>query len=162
MSNAQIQKLDVLLCEPSPHMQTLIVQMLRHLSIRKIHVCATSVEALTELGRSEYGVIMVDDTLAPLNGIALTRKLRTNENAQNRDTPVIMMSSVPNANQIALARDAGITEFLRKPFSARHIESRLLSILKAPRSFIDDGGYSGPDRRRHRDGFSGTDRRSVN
>lgn len=162
MSNTQISKLDVLLCEPSPHMQTLIVQMLRHLSIRKIHMCASSAEALNELAKTQYGVIMVDDALAPLNGIALTRALRTNESAPNRDTPVIMMSSVPNATQIALARDAGITEFLRKPFSARHIESRLLSILKAPRSFIDEGGYSGPDRRRHRDGFSGNERRSIN
>lgn len=71
-----------------------------------------------------------------------------------------MMSSAPDATRILAARDAGVTEFLRKPFAAVHIESRLTSIFGAPREFVEGGGYKGPDRRRKRAEFKGSERRS--
>jgi hypothetical protein len=49
---------------------------------------------------------------------------------------------------IAAARDAGVTEFLRKPFSAEHIGLRLDAIRKAPRAFVEATDYAGPPRRR--------------
>jgi hypothetical protein len=70
-----------------------------------------------------------------------------------------MMSSAPDARRILAARDAGVTEFLRKPFAAVHVESRLTSIFGAPREFVEGGGYQGPDRRRRRAEFKGDDRR---
>ncbi|MCY1556951.1 hypothetical protein D9M68_937530 [compost metagenome] len=62
--------------------------------------------------------------------------------------PVIMMSAAPDAKRIAEARDAGVTEFLRKPFAASHLQTRLTSIEANPRGFIEAEQYKGPDRRR--------------
>lgn len=160
MQKPGFSKLDVLVVDPSTHMAALIGQMLRHLKVRRIDEVQDSDRATAMLQSHRYGAIMLNDQLLPLNGIALVRSLRQASAGLNRDTPVIMMSSEPDAAEIAEARDAGITEFLRKPFAAQHIETRLSSILQAPRAFIEAKAYAGPDRRRRRAPRDGTERRN--
>ena len=93
-----------------------------------------------------------------MDGVAFTRKLRANTDCPNRLVPIIMISAAPDAERIAAARDAGVTEFLRKPFAANHLQARLTSIEVNPRSFIEAPQFKGPDRRR-RTVDVGTDRR---
>jgi hypothetical protein len=46
------------------------------------------------------------------------------------------------------ARDAGVTEFLCKPISAKALYERILNVVANPRPFIKSKTYFGPDRRR--------------
>ena len=50
--------------------------------------------------------------------------------------------------RIVAARDAGVTEFLKKPLSANVIGLRLMQTLENPRPFVEAPTYAGPDRRR--------------
>jgi CheY-like chemotaxis protein len=160
MSRAAITKLDVLIVDPSPHMASLVGQMLRHLRLRNITEVTDSQAALQALAAQAFHVVIVNDELGPHDGVALTRSLRRMNDNPNRDAAVVMMSAAPDAETIAAARDAGITEFLRKPFAASDVESRLISILTTPRDFVEGGAYAGPDRRRKRTGRSGPERRN--
>ena len=94
------------------------------------------------------------------DAVALVRRLRADSDCINRLTPIIMMSAAPDAARIAAARDAGVTEFLRKPFAANHLKTRLDSIAANPRPFVEAGGYAGPDRRRQDKDVGAADRRS--
>ena len=160
MHKPSLAKLDILVVDSSPHMGALIGQMLRHLKVRRVDEALDSDGAAARLQSHRYSAIMLNDELLPINGIALVRALRQATDGLNRDTPVIMMSSRPDAAEIAAARDAGITEFLRKPFATRHVEARLHAILLAPRPFVEAKAYAGPDRRRRRTQHQGSDRRS--
>ena len=159
MQKQRFAKLDVLVCDPNQHMGSLIGQMLRHLKVHAVEEVQSSTAALSSLTHRKFGVILLDDELGPSDSVELIRALRTNESSVNRETPVVMMSSAPDATRILSARDAGVTEFLRKPFAAVHVESRLNSIFGAPREFVEGGGYQGPDRRRRKAEFTGGDRR---
>lgn len=134
--------------DPSPYMANLVTQMLRHLGRKDISETSTAQQALLLLQRQPFALVIVDDALEDMDGIELTRQLRADPESPNRLVPVIMMSSAPDAKRIAAARDAGITEFLRKPFAANHLQSRLDSIASRPRGFVDAATYHGPDRRR--------------
>jgi len=160
MQKPSFSKLDVLVVDPSPHMGALIGQMLRHLKVRRIDEVQSSDAAAALLQSHRFGAIMLNDVLAPMSGVAVAKALRAASEGLNRDTPVIMMSAAPDAAEIAAARDAGVTEFLRKPFATQHIESRLVSILTAPRPFIEAGAFAGPDRRRKRADYKGGERRA--
>lgn len=159
MQKLSFAKLDVLVCDPNQHMASLIGQMLRHLKVHAVEEVQSSTAALGSLTNRKFGVILLDDELGPADSVEMIRALRANESNVNRTTPVVMMSSSPEASRILAARDAGVTEFLRKPFAAIHVESRLNSIFGAPREFVEGGGYQGPDRRRRRAEFKGSDRR---
>lgn len=161
MQKPSLSKLDVLVADPSPHMASLVGQMLRHLKVRRVDEATDADRAAALLQSHRYGAIMMNDVLMPSDGISVVRSLRQASAGLNRDTPVIMMASSPDASRIEEARDAGITEFLRKPFAAKDIEERLIAIMTMPRPFIEADEYAGPDRRRRRGGFKGTNRRHT-
>ena len=148
MPTEAITKSGVLIADSSPHMAGLITQMLRSLGRKDMREAYDAIKTMQELNRRAYEVLVIDTDLQGLDGVAFTRKLRAATECQNRYIPIIMMSSAPDAKRIADARDAGITEFLRKPFAANHLQSRLTNIAAHPRGFIEAPAYIGPDRRR--------------
>ena len=161
MQKPGFSRLDVLVVDPSPHMASLVGQMLRHVKVRRVDEASDADRAAALLQSHRYGAIIMNDVLMPSDGISVVRALRQAAEGLNRDTPVIMMASSPDTNRIEAARDAGITEFLRKPFATKDIEARLMAMLAMPRPFIDADEYAGPDRRRKRGGFRGANRRRT-
>ncbi len=131
-------------------MTALVGQMLRHLRVRRVDEAQDADRATALLQSHRYGAIVLSDRLLPIDGLELVRALRRATAGLNRDTPVIMMSVEPMGREIAAARDAGVTEFLGKPFAARDLGARLRAIRTAPRTFVETGAYTGPDRRRRR------------
>jgi two-component system, chemotaxis family, chemotaxis protein CheY len=65
--------------------------------------------------------------------------------------------------RVISARDAGVTEFLAKPISAKSLYHRILNIVINPRPFIKSKNYFGPDRRRNAAAnYTGPERRKGN
>ncbi len=59
------------------------------------------------------------------------------------------------------ARDAGVTEFVVKPVTARAVLDRINAVILRPRHFVRTSEYFGPDRRRRQDpAYQGPWRRS--
>jgi len=148
MAIEEITKRGVLVADSSAHMASLIAAMLRSQGRRDIREAYDASKAMTELRRRPFDVVIIDDALDGMDGVAFTRKLRAATDCQNRLVPIIMMSAAPDARRIADARDAGVTDVLRKPFAANHLQTRLASIETNPRGFIEAAEYAGPDRRR--------------
>ncbi len=58
------------------------------------------------------------------------------------------------------AHDAGITEFIAKPLSAKTLMARVTAVIEHPRPFIRSTQYFGPNRRRRRTSdYDGPERR---
>ena len=73
---------------------------------------------------------------------------------------VIMLTGHSEKNRVTAARDAGITEFLAKPISAKGLYERIVNVVANPRPFIKTKTYFGPDRRRNvNPTYSGQERR---
>ncbi len=161
MAIEQITAHGVLIVTSVTNMATLVGSMLRSLGRRDIREATSATEAMTELRRRIFEVIIIDEGLETADAVEFVRKLRACVDCQNRYTPVIMMSAAPDAARIAAARDAGVTEFLRKPFAASHLQARLDSIEKNPRPFIESPTFVGPDRRRRRAELDKPERRKA-
>jgi two-component system, chemotaxis family, chemotaxis protein CheY len=153
-------RLPALVADPSSNMAALAAVMLRSLETRSVDATVDVSHTAAELARRPYCLVLIDEHLAGSGGFDMIRAVRRSADNPNRQTPIFMMASAPDAKMIAAARDAGITEFLRKPFSAEHIKLRLDGLTKAPRPFVEGAAYTGPDRRR-RTVASGAARRAA-
>jgi DNA-binding response OmpR family regulator len=96
--------------------------------------------------------------MAPMDGLELTRLIRTSEDSPDPFVPIIMLSG--HVDRMRAARDAGVSEFMMKPVSVRTFLACLGAVVERPRPFVRANGYFGPDRRRMLTPFSGPDRRT--
>ena len=142
------KEIRALVADPSSHMAGLVTLMLHSLKVRAVDEASDLQHLTAILARRPYDLMLIDDHLGGENDFQVIRTLRQSVDHPNRLIPIIMMAAGPDARLIAMARDAGVTEFLRKPFSAQHIGLRLDSIRNAPREFVEAETFAGPDRRR--------------
>jgi response regulator RpfG family c-di-GMP phosphodiesterase len=71
-----------------------------------------------------------------------------------------MITAEATASSIKGARDAGVHEFLRKPFTSADLMKRVENVALKPRNWVEGVMYVGPDRRRFNSGeYSGPSKR---
>ena len=86
--------------------------------------------------------------MEPMDGIAFTRRLRTNRVSPSPHIPVILLAAHTDHTTVIEARDAGVNAFAVKPVSAEHMRRKITLVMNDPRQFIQSEDYVGPDRRR--------------
>lgn len=93
-------------------------------------------------------IVIADWMMKPVDGISLARRIRNDPASPNHFVPIILMTGFSEMRRVIQARDAGVTEFLVKPFTARDLFKRLTQIIERPRQFVRSEDFFGPDRRR--------------
>ena len=106
-----------------------------------------ALRAIRILANEDIHMVLVSDDLINMNGIKLTNHIRRGDGISNPEIPIIMISSNTDHGAVIEARNAGIHEFLAKPFSPESLYLRIHTTIFQPRPFIREEGYVGPDRR---------------
>ena len=143
-----LDKFPVLLAEDDPDLCSLVRQVLQSLGFRNVTTAHNGRVALEKVLEKNYKIIITDWEMKPMSGIEFVKYLRTLVPAPNRYAPVMMFTGRTSLEDVKFARDAGVNEFLAKPFTAGELSKRLLSSIQHPRQFITAEEYVGPDRRR--------------
>ena len=157
----KVVKHGVVVADPVDNMASLIAAMVRGLGHRMVVEVTAARELQAVLASRSYSLVIMDDAMGPPDAVSMVRQMRTDFDNPNRTTAVIMMSSAPDIARIAEARDAGVSEFLKKPFSAADLQKRIAGLDLNPRDFIEAPAYSGPDRRRRKLTAGITDQRGI-
>lgn len=151
-------QLGVLIVEDTLYMANMLRGILNGLGVRNIVSARTGEDALGALLRGRVDLAIMDDLEPPLDGLSVVRAIRTAEESNLNDIPVIFLTTRRERSSIIEARDAGVTEILSKPFSAQQLIDRIETVLTRPRQIVRAAGFVGPDRRR-RDGKAPVKRR---
>jgi DNA-binding response OmpR family regulator len=151
----------VLVVESSPAMYELIKGVLSLFSIPEINVHSsyTVEEGFSKFCKHDPDLVIVDWLENPDRGILLTKEIRTNQKTPNAFVPIIMTAGSGHINRVIRARDAGISEYLVKPFSAKALADRMTRVIEHPRLFVKCETYVGPNRRWKKDEYNGDERR---
>ena len=130
-SGAGFDNFRALIVEDNGNMRLLLRELLNSVGIREISEAANGQAALAVLRDHNCDLILSDMAMAPMDGIAFTRHVRTNESSPNHFVPIIMVTGHTEKARVEAARDARIAE-----------------IVERPRAFVRTETYFGPDRRR--------------
>lgn len=157
-----LSEMCVLVVDDNSYMISIVKTLLRAFGILKIREATDAAVALEELKTAQVDVIILDCAMPTFDGIEFTRMVRTAQDSANPYVPIIMLTAYTERFRIEEARDAGVTEILRKPISAFDLYLRLIEIIERPRSFVKTNAFFGPDRRRRpSDTYSGAKRRAL-
>ena len=141
---AKVQR--ILVIDPNPATARLLADQMRPLGAQ-IFAAPSSEKGYAMARATDPQLIFVEHTTAGVDGLAFCRKLRRSD-LICREAPVIMCTAEATAEAIYGARDAGVHEFMRKPFNIKDLERRLEAVTLKPRDWIEAVAYVGPDRRR--------------
>ena len=90
----------------------------------KVHLCRNGQQARTYIeGNASTAVVVLDIALPYLNGFALLRIMR--DRVAQESTPVIMLTSRSQPQEVAQAFRAGANDYLLKPFHPADLLARI-------------------------------------
>lgn len=149
----------VLVVDDNAHMRSIVSTMLHSFGIRMIREAKDGAEAVEVLRRWPADLAICDFLMEPTDGVAFTREVRMAPDSPNPYLPVVMLTGHSELTRVTDARDAGVTEFVVKPLTAKALVDRINAVIFRPRPFIRTATYFGPDRRRRDDPFYSGPRR---
>jgi len=118
----------ILIVEDSPTMRALLVSALEDLEgPLKITEVESGFEALRQLPRESYDLILTDINMPDINGLELVSFVKTN--AAYRSIPLIIVSTEGSERDRDKGMSLGADAYLVKPFDAEDLRRIALELL---------------------------------
>jgi two-component system chemotaxis response regulator CheY len=83
--------------------------------------------ALQKLRQQDYGFVISDWNMEPMTGIQLLREVRADDKLKH--LPFIMITAESKSENVIAAKQAGVSNYIVKPFSAETLKSKMTSVL---------------------------------
>jgi two-component system, chemotaxis family, chemotaxis protein CheY len=135
--SAQLQKdrymaldknMSILVVDDQQSMRRIIINLLRQIGFTNFEEAADGENALTQLKSKKFQLILSDWHMEPMTGIDLLRSIRaSNENYKN--VPVILITAEEKVENILAAKQAGVNNYIKKPFSAEILKNKISVVM---------------------------------
>lgn len=129
----------LLVIEDEPAIQALLAVNLRHHGF-EVQCVATAGEGTASIRNALPDLLILDWMLPDQSGIALARKLRTEE--RTRDLPIIMLTARVEEENRVEGLDAGADDYVTKPFSPKELVARVRALLRRRAPHLDSANVS--------------------
>jgi CheY-like chemotaxis protein len=160
MVRIDFNRLRFLVIDDNAHMRRILRTLLHGFGTREVYEAEDGAGGLEAFTHYSPDIVVTDWAMPIFDGLELTQMIRQPGANNNPYVPIIMLTGHSEKKRVIAARDAGVTEFLAKPISAKALYQRVLNVVANPRPFIRTRSYFGPDRRRNTNpNYAGTERR---
>lgn len=120
--------LNVLIVDDAATMRRIVRSLLRELGIKNVREAEDGEVALEDLKRQRADLVVSDWAMPRMTGIELLRAIRQDEAL--KDTPVLMVTAESKKENIMEAVQAGVNNYIVKPFNSKTLEEKLHKIFK--------------------------------
>lgn len=141
-------KIHLVVADADQQMGRVTADMLDAIGFGKVTHVAHGKRALDVIRHDGADIVVTDWHMPVMDGIALMRYLRRSEDSPGRTLPIIMLTARAERPDVEAARDAGVTEFVVKPYTTRTLFTRIGQLIEHPRPLVFSANYAGPERRR--------------
>jgi two-component system, chemotaxis family, chemotaxis protein CheY len=149
MIRLDLNRLRVLVIDDNQHMRRILRTLLHSFGTREVYEAEDGASGLEAFTHQLPDIVITDWVMPIFDGLEVTQMIRKPGANANPYVPIIMLTGHSEKKRVLMARDAGVTEFLAKPISAKALYQRILTIVVNPRPFVRTRSYFGPDRRRN-------------
>ena len=117
----------ILVADDDPGIRSLLRLVLSKRGFTVVDV-ANGAEALEQIRRSRPDLVLIDWVMPVLDGPETVRQLKADP--ATHDIPVVMLSSQSHVDEKVEALEAGVQDFVLKPFESRELVARLEQQLR--------------------------------
>ena len=119
----------VLIVDDYKTMLRIMRNLLKQLNFNNVEEAIDGSEALGKLreGDGDYGLIISDWNMEPMTGIQLLREVRGDDGL--KAIPFIMVTAESKSENVIAAKEAGVSNYIVKPYNAETLKSKMVSVL---------------------------------
>ena len=122
----------ILLAEDNQVNQLITVAILNEWDI-KVDVAVNGIEAFEKLKIKDYDLVLMDTHMPVMNGHETTKKIRRELTGVKRNIPIISFSASVIEREKTEAKDAGVDDFIDKPFKREILYQKIAALLNKVR-----------------------------
>ena len=125
---APAEEQTILIADDDPTVVRLLIRTLQPEGFRL--VTASDGETALRMARAERpALILLDWQMPGADGMEVTRALRADTDPSLREVPVVLITGKTGSENIAVGFEAGVTDYLAKPFKPTHVRTRVRAWL---------------------------------
>ena len=119
----------ILVVDDYATMRRIVRNLLTQIGFSDIEEAGDGVTALAKLRESKFGLVISDWNMEPMTGLQLLNEIRA-DNKLNA-TPFIMVTAESKTENVVAAKEAGVNNYIVKPFNADTLKQKITSVIGA-------------------------------
>jgi len=119
--------MSILIVDDYKTMLRIIRNLLKQLGFNNVDEATDGSSALHKLREKGYGLVISDWNMEPMTGIQLLREVRAD--TRLKEMPFIMITAESKSENVVAAKEAGVSNYIVKPFNAATLKQKLTSII---------------------------------
>ncbi len=123
------KNMPILIVDDYKTMLRIIRNLLKQLGFNNVEEASDGSAALRKLRDKKFGLIISDWNMEPMTGLQLLKEVRAD--SQLKDLPFIMVTAESKTENVIVAKQAGVNNYIVKPFNAATLKTKLTSVLGA-------------------------------
>lgn len=123
------KNMQILIVDDYNTMRRIVRNLLKQLGFNNCDEAADGTEAFTKMQEKKYDLVVSDWNMQPMTGLELLKKVRADEKL--RATPFIMVTAESKPENVIIAKQAGVSNYIVKPFNADTLKQKMSTVFGA-------------------------------
>ncbi len=121
------KNMPILIVDDYKTMLRIIRNLLKQLGFNNVDEAIDGSSALQKLREKECSLIISDWNMEPMSGLQLLKEVRAD--VKLKELPFIMITAESKSENVIAAKEAGVSNYIVKPFNAATLKGKLTTVL---------------------------------
>lgn len=122
------KNIKIMIVDDYSTMLRILRNLLRQLEFNNVDEANNGGDALQKLREGgQYNLIISDWNMQPMTGLELLKEVRAD--AKLKHIPFIMVTAESKTDNVIAAKQAGVSNYIVKPFNAETLKTKMSSVL---------------------------------
>ena len=121
------KSMQVLIVDDYKTMLRIVGNLLKQIGFNNVEEATDGSAALQKLRTKKFGLVISDWNMEPMTGLQLLKEVRAD--TKLKETPFIMVTAESKTENVVAAKEAGVNNYIVKPFNADTLKTKIESVL---------------------------------
>ncbi len=121
------KNMPILIVDDYKTMLRIVRNLLAQLGFNNVDEATDGTMAFGKLEQKPFKMVISDWNMEPMSGLELLKKIRADE--RFKAMPFIMVTAETKAENVIIAKQAGVNNYIIKPFNAATLKQKLAAVV---------------------------------